>query len=141
MASITLLLRYEIIADALNYDARMRRVHWTLALAHPNPTSADGLSHASGVAISTVKDKMRYMRRQGVVELRPGGWVFTEVGYKWFHEFHQEMMRVAKGGVRFSPELLMQISTIADAKQIDFEFLEVTVFRPLIEKNNVISVE
>lgn len=136
---MTYLLRYEIIADALNYDARMRRVHWALALSHPEPASAESLAAASGVPASTAKDKLRYMKRQGVVMWSPAGWEFTDLGLKWLDDVHAEMERVARGGARFSEGLLTQIEGIRDAQYVNFGLLRELIFWPLLSETNKIT--
>lgn len=132
MDDLILMTRYEILGDWLNYDAKMRRVHWSLAESHPHAITHDALAAASGVALSTVKDKVTYMRRQGVIKRGKGGWVFTDRGHSWFERFHAEMTRVAHGGVRFSKELLDEIVAIQDADKIDFEHLRKHVFFPVL---------
>lgn len=133
MDELRLWTRYEILGDWLNYDAKMRRVHWSLAESHPQPATHEALAIASGVALSTVKDKVAYMRAQGVIERGKGGWVFSDVGYSWFQRFHAEMLRVAYGGVYFSKCLLDEIISIQDADKINFSQLRSHAFFPVID--------
>lgn len=141
MNDLLLIMRYEIIGDWLNYDAKMRRVHWSLGISYPQPSTHEAISAHSGIALSTVKDKVHYMARQGVVHRVRRGWKLTELGRIWFEKVQSEMFRVACGGVHFDRGILNQIRGIKDAHKLDFQSLENEVFLPVIAGENKLNAD